>query len=109
MMWVLLGGGDGPFRVIWGSNMALPVPRAGATYVGFTDATHIPELYANVPSRVTAGNVNKALDLPPNSAFTPTCKPQGPLLSANIPTILRHYPPPAPFPSAAHPRTISLL
>src|SRR5258708_16954087 len=109
MMWVLLGGGDGPFRVIWGSNMALPVPRAGATYVGFTDATHIPELYTNVPSRVTVGNVYKAVDLPPNSAFTPTCQPQGPVRLANGATILGYYAPSARLPGAGQPWTIYLL
>jgi 4-amino-4-deoxy-L-arabinose transferase-like glycosyltransferase len=90
--WLVLAS-KGPSRVLWGDQFALPVPAAGATYVGYVGAVHIPELYANREARIVAGNVYRAVDLPPDSAFTPTCLPGGPTRLSNGATILGYYVP----------------
>jgi hypothetical protein len=83
----------GPSRVIWGDNMALPVPEAGATYVGYYEAVHIPELYAQPTPRLTIHKLYKVVDLPPHSGFEPTCRPEGPVHLGNGATILGYYTP----------------
>jgi hypothetical protein len=92
MAWLVLAA-KSPSRVIWGDNFAVPVPAAGATYIGYADAAYIPELFGNRPSRLSIGGVYRAVDLPPNSGFEPTCRPQGPDRLGNGATILGYYVP----------------
>lgn len=92
MAWLVMSA-KSPSRVIWGDNFAVPVPAAGATYVGYADAAYIPELFGNRPSRLSIGGVYRAVDLPPNSGFTPTCQAQGPDRLGNGATILGYYVP----------------
>lgn len=106
--WLVLAT-QGPSRVLWGDQFALPVPAAGATYVGYVGATHIPELYANRQARVVAGNVYRAVDLPPRSAFTPTCRPHGATRLSNGATILGYYTPSDELPRPGQPWTIYVL
>jgi hypothetical protein len=99
----------GPSRVIWGENMALPVPDTGATYVGYYDAVHIPELYAQPTPRLTMHNLYKVVDLPPNSGFEPTCRPDGPVRLGNGATILGYYTPGERMPRPGQPWTVYVL
>jgi hypothetical protein len=99
----------GPSRVIWGDNMALPVPEGGATYVGYFDAIHIPELYAQPTPRLTIHNLYKVVDLPPHSGFEPTCRPEGPTRLGNGATILGFYTPGERMPRPGQPWTVYVL
>ncbi len=108
MVWMMLAT-KGPARVIWGEQFALPVPDAGATYVGYSDAIHIPEVFARLTPRLTVDNLYRVVDLPPHSGFTPTCRPQGPTRLNNGATILGYYTPQEVQPQAGQPWTIYLL
>jgi hypothetical protein len=108
MAWLILAT-KGPSRVLWGDQFALPVPDAGATYVGYVGATHIPELYANRESRLVLDNFYRVVDLPPHSGFTPTCRPEGPNYLDNGAIILGYYTPGDPLPHSGIPWTIYIL
>ncbi|MCC7446692.1 MAG: hypothetical protein IT324_04710 [Anaerolineae bacterium] len=108
MVWMMLAT-KGPSRVIWGDQFALPVPDAGATYVGYSDAVHIPELFASPQPRLTVNNLYRVVDLPPHSVFTPTCRPQGPTRLNNSATILGYYTPQDSQPRPGQPWTIYVL
>ena len=90
LVWLTLAN-KGASRVIWGDNYALPVPANGATYVGYADAQNIPELYALPQPRFVADNLYRVVDLPPNSGFTPSCRPVGATHLSNGATILGYY------------------
>jgi hypothetical protein len=92
LLWQMLAN-KGDSRVIWGDNFALPVPKNGATYVGYADSTLIPELYSKRPARIISNNLYRVVDIPPNSGFTPTCRPNGVTRLANGATILGYYVP----------------
>ncbi|MEP7285556.1 MAG: hypothetical protein ABI947_07290 [Chloroflexota bacterium] len=111
MSWLTLAT-KGPSRVIWGSQITMPIPAAGVTYVGFADATLIPELYAQRKPRFVDENLYRVVDLPPNSGFTPTCRPVGPTHLSNGATIVGYYVPqstPSTQPQPEKPWTIYLL
>ena len=98
LLWLTLAN-KGDSRVIWGNNFALPVPKNGATYVGYVDSTLIPELYSDRPARIISNNLYKVVDLPPKSGFNPTCRPVGPTRLSNGVTVLGYYVPVSSAPS----------
>jgi hypothetical protein len=77
LLWQMLAV-KGKSRVIWGRTTTLPVPAAGATYVGYEGATHIPELYSEPKPRMVVEGVYRVVDLPPDSMFAPQCTIPGP-------------------------------
>ncbi|HVO42896.1 MAG TPA: glycosyltransferase family 39 protein [Aggregatilineales bacterium] len=99
----------GPARVFWLTPNTLPVPGNGATYIGYADATFIPELYRDPQPRLIAGNLYRVVDLPPGSGFTPTCRPAGPARLSNGVTILGYYTPGDEVPTPGAPWWIYLL
>jgi hypothetical protein len=89
----------------------MPVPDAGATYIGFADAIHIPELYRDQPARLIADGLYRVADLPPHAVdmFTPICLPQESSRLDNGATILGYYAPGNPAPVNGKAWTIYLL
>ncbi len=112
MVWLTLAN-KGPSRVIWGNTFAYPVPTNGATYVGYLNSQNIPELYITPKPRLIADNVYRVVDVPTNSSFVPTCRPNGVTRLANGATILGYYIPQTPtsvnFPKPNRPWTIYIL
>ncbi len=110
MVWLTLAT-KGPSRVLWGGQDTLPVPSAGATYVGYADSTFIPELYGLPKPRLTVNGVYRVVDLPPMSdkRFPPQCNPSGPTQLSNGVTILGYYTPGDVLPTPGNPWTIYLL
>ncbi|MCC7447808.1 MAG: glycosyltransferase family 39 protein [Anaerolineae bacterium] len=108
-LWIMLNAKDPRVRVINGPSRPLPVADAGITYVGYSSDILIPELYANRPARAELNNYLRIVDIPPHSAFTPTCKPVGPNRLGNGATILGYYTPAGEQPVPGQPWTIYML
>jgi len=94
LVWLTLAN-KGLSRVIWGDAFAYPVPVGGATYVGYASSQNIPELYVLPKPRLVADDMYRVVDVPPNSGFSPTCRPEGPTHLGNGATILGYYVPKA--------------
>jgi hypothetical protein len=103
LVWLILAN-KGASRVIWGDKFALPVPANGATYVGYADAQNIPELYALPQPRFVADGLYRVVDLPPNSGFSPDCRPDGLSRLGNGVRILGYYLPETTSQAAPQPQ-----
>jgi len=108
-LWIMLNAKNPGVRVINGPSRPMPVADMGITYVGYSSDILIPELYANRPSRAELGGYLRIVDIPPHSAFTPTCKPVGPNHLGNGATILGYYTPGGEQPIPGQPWTIYML
>lgn len=108
LTWQILAT-NGPSRVIWGDTTTLPVPQSGATYIGYADATHIPEIYRDPEPRFVAHDLYRVVDLPPNSGFSLDCAADVPNRLSNGAAILGYHQLGMPHPQPDTPWSFYLL